>query len=84
MKVMRKVIFTSLILVIIIFACHQELKWHNHKNGRRYYLKHTCIQSHLETGTRTQLVGKMWTTFPYTYEVCDKYKVDTIWEKHTK
>jgi len=76
-----KVLLTGILLGILILAIYQETKYDGHKNGRRYYLKHTCIQSHSKTETRTQLVGKVWTTSPYTYEVCDKYKSDTIWEK---
>jgi hypothetical protein len=75
-----KVLLTGILIGVVIIAFYQETKWDGHKNGRRYYLNHTCIQSHFETGTRTQLVGKVWTTLPFKYEVCDNYKVDTIWE----
>jgi len=49
-------------------------------NGRKYYLKKTCIKSHIEKGTKLQLVGKVWLQVPSSNEVCDKYKTDTIWE----
>ena len=50
-------------------------------NGRKFYLKKTCIKSHIENGTRPQLLGKVWVQMPTDYEVCDKYKTDTIWER---
>lgn len=49
-------------------------------NGRKFYLKKTCIKSHIEEVTRPQLAGKVWLQVHYSNEVCDKYKTDTIWE----
>ena len=49
-------------------------------NGRKFYLKKTCIKSHIEKVTRPQLAGKVWLPVHYSNEVCDKYKTDTIWE----
>jgi hypothetical protein len=48
-------------------------------NGRKYYLKKTCIKSHIENVTIPH-VGEVWIQMPTDYEVCDKYKTDTIWE----
>ena len=84
MKYVGKIFLTGIILgtisFFIAFAVKEAYKWKGYKNGRRYYLKNTCIKSHEEPTTRTQLMGKTLMTFPDTKEVCDKYKVDTIWE----
>lgn len=84
MKYVGKIFLTGMILgtiyLFIEFAVKEAYKWKGCKNGRRYYLKNTCIKSHEEPTTRTQLIGKTLMTFPDTKEVCDKYKVDTIWE----
>lgn len=84
MKYVGKIFLTGMILgaiyFLIAFAVQEAYKWKRDKNGRRYYLKNTCIKSHEEPTTRTQLMGKTLMTFPDTKEVCDKYKVDTIWE----
>jgi hypothetical protein len=88
MKYVGKTILIAIILGTIIyfiaFAVQESYKWSVSKNGRRYYLKNTCIKSHEEPTTRTQIVGKTLMTFPDTKEICDKYKVDTIWENLTK
>lgn len=72
----NKMKLISIIILIGLFtSCYDgEL------NGKRYNLKRTCIESHSEHGMRLVLIGKMWTSLPYSMEVCDKYRMDTIWE----
>lgn len=68
-------IFSIIILLGLFTSCYDGVV-----NGRRYKLKKTCIKSHIEKGTRLQLVGKVWLQVPSSDEICDKYKTDTIWE----
>jgi hypothetical protein len=80
MKVMKKVFILS--FLIILTSCHS--KWEGRKNGIRYYKKYTCIDSHFELRHSFVLVGKVIVPTSYNHEVCDKYKLDTIWEKQVK
>lgn len=82
MKFVGRIYLIGICLGTIIFFVQLFIQnmYEGYVNGRGYHLKKTCIKSHIENGTRPQLMGKVWIQMPTNYEVCDKYKTDTIWE----
>ena len=81
-----KLILNALIIIIFItssiFFVDFIARPDGYLNGRGYYLKNICIKSHIEINYRTQHVGKTWKTIQQSDEVCDDYKLDTIWENN--
>jgi hypothetical protein len=77
---MKRILLTAMMLMVLA-SCYDN--WDGKVNGRRYKLQHTCIESHSESSTRMQPMGKTFIILPDNKEVCDKYKIDTIWEKLT-
>ena len=78
---MKKILLSALVLIGLA-SCNDN--WDGKVKGRRYKLQPTCIESHSESSARMQPMGISFIMVPYTKKVCDKYKVDTIWEKLTK
>lgn len=78
---MKKILLSALVLIELT-SCNDN--WDGKVRGRRYKIQLTCIESHIEISTMMQPMGKSFLYMPQSIEVCDKYKVDTIWEKTFK
>lgn len=82
----KSIIVGSISLLFIVLAIIITIKynkWDGVIKGRKYYIEKTCVKSHLENRTTLMYIGKNLMPMSHLINVCDEYKIDTIWEYET-
>jgi hypothetical protein len=66
------------LLCISLSSCN---KWDGEINGKKYRLDYICTHSHIVTTTGVSFFGNQMSTGVYLTNVCDAYRLDTVWQK---